>query len=525
MNADRTVRFLIGVYFLPAILCAQGGAPVEGVVIDSATHAGLAGVAVSIVSTSGQHRVTYSTSTDADGFFRIGNIDQDGEYKAVFEKTGFREAPPRTFSLSAAAGPVRINGELSPHPQLRGRVVDASGHPVSKARVELLSTRGNWAMTTPVGKDGVFVCRNSLPSGAFYLRAMPDPKLPPPESTGDEPLVWAPTYYPGGTDLSQATRVVWRGEADLDGYEIRLQAVPVFHVRGVVLDDTGKPVSGAAVKLLPADAMDAALEQKAQTEAQTATAKDGTFELAGVRPGDCRLAAEWKRGEQQLSGIAIGRVSRGDWEDARIHLDVPFAVKGVVEVPDGKYASGVVLLTPANRSIGVGASYNQEGRFEIRDVHPGRYQIVPAGPQTGLYLESVLYGGREVSGQTVDLADGSLPIRVIYKANGGRVQGSAEQCGAVVVFPKDASLRNGQLVRSGRCDAGGRFDIGGLRPGDYYAVALRVPELESQEQALDELLFDAGPVVAQIAGSGESVRVEAGQSTTVTLKAMPWPEQ
>jgi hypothetical protein len=197
----------------------------------------------------------------------------------------------------------------------------------------------------------------------------------------------------------------------------------------------------------------------------------------------------------------------------------------VVEVPGGKSASGVVLLTPANRSIGTGASYNQEGRFEIRDVHPGRYQIVPAGPQTGLYLESVLYGGREVLGQTVDLADGSLPVRVIYKANGGRVQGSSEQCGAVVVFPTDPSLRNGQLVRTGRCENGGRFDIGGLRPGDYYAAALRLPELESPEQALDELLFDPGFVVAQIAGSGEGVRVEAGQSTTVTLKAMPWPEQ
>ncbi|SPE40843.1 hypothetical protein SBA3_3970009 [Candidatus Sulfopaludibacter sp. SbA3] len=296
------MRFLLWAA-IPAILWGQSGAPLEGTVIDSVTHTPLAGVGVTVVSTSAQHHATYVTATDADGTFRIGNIDQDGEFKADFEKRGFLSVSRNPVRLSAATGPVRLYVELVPHPQLRGRVVDPDGHPVSEARVQLLGVRGNWAINTPVSKDGTFAVRNSLPSAAFLVRAEPGPKLPPPESAEDEPRVWAPTYYPSGTDQSQAVRVVWRGDADLDGYEIRLRAVPVFHVRGTVLDERGKPAAGVAVKLLPADGIDAAMQLHETSEAQTVSANDGTFEIPSVRPGDWRLSVEWKRGGQMLSGF------------------------------------------------------------------------------------------------------------------------------------------------------------------------------------------------------------------------------
>ncbi len=517
---------------LPAILFGHGGAPVEGVVIDSATQRGIAGVGVSVVSTSAQHRVTYTTTTDSEGAFRIGSIDQDGEYKAEFVKRGFREAPARPFTLAAATGPVRLHVELAPHPQLRGRVVDAAGHPVSEASVQMLGAGSNWVLDAPVGKDGVFVYQDSLPSSAFFLRAVADPKLPPPESTKDETVVWAPTYSPSGTDRSQAVRVVWRGDRDLDGYEIRLQAVPVFHVRGVVVDDTGKPVAGAAVKLLPAEILVGVLQPvQLKPEAQTVTPAEGIFEFPSVRAGDWQLAAEWKRGDRTLSGFAAGRMSHTDWENVRVALGTPFAVSGVAEVPEGgdpqsRSVIGAVMLVPADGSAAprpAPSVYEQDGSFEIRDVLPGRYriQLTELEEDSG-YLDSVRFGGREVLGQTVDLMDGSLPIRVIYKANGGRVQGTAEHCGAAVVFPKDAALhvsiwsQIGQFIRVGKCDSAGKFQIGRLRPGDYYAAAFdRLPEDAMMDQAF----------VVGLVGSGESVRVEAGQSTTVTLKAMPWPEQ
>ena len=67
-------------------------------------------------------------------------------------------------------------------------------------------------------------------------------------------------------------------------------------------------------------------------------------------------------------------------------------------------------------------------------------------------------------------------------------------------------------------------NISGLRPGDYKVAALPAPDLESVEQVLDEFSFGSVPL-GPIAANAESVRVEAGQSTTVTLKLAAWPEQ
>lgn len=460
------MRYLLAAAF-PAILWGQGGAPVEGTVTNSVTHVGIAGVTVRVVSTSAQNHITYTTTTDAAGAFQIGSIDRDGEFKADFQKRGFRDLPTgypalRPFRLTAATGPVRLQVALTPVAQLRGRVLDSGGHPVPEAEVDLLAAGGSWEESLKAGKNGVFVYQDSLPSAAFLLRASPGPKLPPPESTEKEPLAWAPTYYPDGTDRSQAGRIVWHGDVDLDGFEIRLRAVPVYRLRGVVVDETGKPAAGVAVKLLPGGPNEPLPFLLDAPEAQTATSAGGAFEFSKVRPGDWQLAAEWKRGSQSLRGLAAGRVSHGDWEDVQVHLEVPFNVKGVVELPESgdaqrRRVNGLVLLANESGFASPPEPYNQDGIFEIRDVQPGRYRIQPIGVIAGLYLDSVQLGGRDVLGQTVDLIDGSLPIRIVYKGT------TAAGCGA----PSRAAARSWWSRRTrqsgaGRCSLGpGATTVGG----------------------------------------------------------------
>jgi hypothetical protein len=503
-------------FFLCAILHAQGGAPVEGTVASRITHAGLSGAGVSIVSTTGR-RITYTTTTDPDGSFRFSAIDQDGEFTAIVSKTGYLPFTVAAFRLGAATGAVRLNVELSPLPALRGRVTDPDGHPVPEARVDLVGVSGNWSVTTKSGKDGAFVYQGSLPSPAFVLRALPPKDLPPPQSTKEHPLVWAPTYYPDGAERSQAVRIVWHRDADLEGYGIKLRAVPVFHVRGTVFDDAGAPVAGAAVKLLQA-ALPVMLALAAP-DAQATTRPDGTFDLPGVRSGDWALAAAWKRGAQPLSATLRGRVSDKDWENVRIKLEAPFTITGVMEFPEapqpGRFLP-IVSLRPAEGSESpdnVLAPSGPDGRFAISGVHPGRYQVVANSPDAGVYLDSIRMGGREILGQTVDLMDGSLPLRVIYKNNGGSLRGNAEHCSDVLVMPKDPVLQQSEFLVGAPCDRAGHFEIPGLRPGDYYAVAFtRGPDWMDSSLAI------------HIAASGTLVTVQAGQSTLATLKVTPLPE-
>jgi hypothetical protein len=399
---------------------------------------------------------------------------------------------------------------------------------VPDAAVELIHPGGGGRPRAASGQDGAFVFEQML-RGAFVLRAVPPAKFQPPKSPVDEPQIWAPTYYPSVTEQFRAERVALRG-GDLDGYDIKLCAVPVFHARGVVVDDDGKAVSGATLKLISPDSLDARSHAAfEEPEGQAKSADDGTFDLPAVRPGEWYLMANGKRGAKTLSGVVTGMVSKGDWENIKIHVTAPFTVKGTVERPDARTAAPShhtwVGLIPAwqIRLMGI---HDESGAFEIDGIVPGKYQILLEQPLPGLYVDTVQYGGRDVLGQIVDVMDASLHLRVVYKNDGGRVQGSVEQCsrGTVVLMPKEPALQNGELIRTGSCDSSGRFDIGNLRPGAYYAAAferMQMPDLSFG-------LYYGGVVdpalIAKVAGRGASVRVEAGQTATVALQLMDWPE-
>jgi hypothetical protein len=487
------MKFLLAL--LPAVLYAQ----LEGKVVSSVTRAGLPAVGINITSTTGR-RITYTGVTEDDGSFRIGAIDQDGEYVVTFTHGGYRNFSSHVH-ITAAAPPPKMQVELAPLPSLRGRVIDGDGHPVAQARVHLLSVAEDWAFSTVTAKDGTFTYQSTVPTPAFVLRAEPPKELAPPKSSEDEPRVWAPTFYPDGTGRFQAVRIVWRDGADLDGYTIKLRAVPVFHIRGTVVDDAGKRVEGAVVKLARADMpLPVALNS---ADGQATTGPNGAFDLPQVRPGEWMLTAELK----PLRATVRGIVSRTDWDDVRLKLQAPFTVRGTVE---GLTGAGVnIVLAPTDRGSLMritAPGRRADGTFEIPDVYPGQYRILATASQA-LYVDSVERGGRDIMTQPFDLMDGSLPVHVVYKANGGRVLGSVEGCTDVVIVPKDRALSYAGLVRTAGCDDKGHFEIAALRPGDYYVAA-----------------YDRRPVVlddeflAGIASVGAAVTVEAGQSTLAAVK-------
>ncbi|MDR3701171.1 MAG: carboxypeptidase-like regulatory domain-containing protein [Candidatus Sulfopaludibacter sp.] len=515
---------------VPAILFGQATGVVEGTVTNRVTHGGIEGVEVMVQSVASQNGPNYTGTTDAAGAFHVEGVP-DGEYRANFGKPGFVPGdislmpPPAPFRVTAADGPVRLQLTLVPVPRLRGRVVDSEGHPIPDAAVQLVHPGGGGRPEAKTGKDGAFELGQLLPA-AFMIRAIPPPKLPPPKSKEDEPEIWAPTYYPGVTEQFRAERLVIRAGQERDDCEIVLRAVPVFHVRGRVVDDGGNPVAGATIKLVSPDSLDARSHAIfEEPEGHATSADDGAFDFARVRPGEWFLMASGKKGGRSLSGVVTGTVSQGDWENVKIRVTVPFTVRGTVERPDARIASTRhtwVGLIPGwqTRLMGI---HDQSGALEIDDVLPGKYQILLEEPLPGSYLDTVQYGGRDVLGQTVDVTDGSLRLRVVYRTNGGRVQGPVEDCGRgmVVLVPMELALQNSEMIRWGRCNAAGRFDIGDLRPGGYYAAAFdRMNDLELYYGAVVD-----PALIAKIIEHAAGVAVEAGQTTPLALKLTPWPDQ
>ena len=105
------------------------------------------------------------------------------------------------------------------------------------------------------------------------------------------------------------------------------------------------------------------------------------------------------------------------------------------------------------------------------------YRFQPTSPGIPYYLASVEMNGRDVTGQYVEITPGTLPVTITYRADGGTVRGTVEDCnGATVVLaPRDAALQYAEFIRQSRCGQGGRFEITALRPGEYYAFAFDKP--------------------------------------------------
>jgi hypothetical protein len=124
-----------------------------------------------------------------------------------------------------------------------------------------------------------------------------------------------------------------------------------------------------------------------------------------------------------------------------------------------------------------------------------------------------MLGGRDVIGQEVELKAGTPPVRIVYKANAGAVRGTVENGeGATVILWPQASL-SADWVRALRCGAAGAFEIGGITPGEYYAVAV---DRVDPQTILQQLARNALKPV--------SVRVEEGSTSPVELKVTHWPE-
>jgi hypothetical protein len=489
----------LGLILFASLLYGQA---VEGLLSNSVTHAPIPSITVTLAGPA-----TYTAISDATGAFRFASV-QTGDYTLRIEARGFQQPRETRKLLHVSDATTRIAIELEPLARLQGRVLFADGRPAPRSVVWLVFYPEGGMFAHGAGDDGRFIF--DVPSGTYVLRA----RAAAGEKSADAE-VWAPTYFPNAAGRGQAEPIRLRPGADLSGYEIRLRSVPAIRVTGVVRDEAGDPVAGAAIQLMEADA-------RVGPEKEIRSGEDGTFEFSAVWPGGWTLQASSRQGDVTLKGFASATVTRRDIDRLDIRLARPFTLRGLVDRREPRDEKGErkvtgVVLIPVEPQQAVNAFHQQDGSIAFANVYPGRYYIQPVGVVPGYYLESVRLGDREVLGQTVELFEGSPPLRVTYQADAPRVRGTVkdgEGCTAVLVPQEDVFL-NEQFIRSAQAGAGGRFEIGGLRPGDYYAFAF---------DRVDWASLQTPAFVHGLSSRAEKVHVEKGESAAISLKVTHWPE-
>lgn len=328
----------------------QDGAPVPGAQVSASIEA--AGV-----------DPTRETVSDGQGNFRIDPL-LPGQATVWATAKGYLQpthAPRVLVSLDQAA---QVELKLERAAVLSGVVVDEEGAPVQGVKVV-------GAVSLKGGDDGT-----TGPDGRFTL------------SVGTGPVRFTAQHAGFRDHASTPT-------APASGVRIVLQRG--LQLRGRVLDEAGTPVKGARVMAL---APGKGGEDEKDLERVTESGPGGTFHLGGLEPGAFLLAAlvEEEEGGQRAMRMGATRVVLPFDGELTVRLKAGASIRGVVVDQHGQPAPGIELMAmlegvsggpapPVDEMVALlesGAPFGQartgeEGRFEIRNLRPGRFELSVRG--------------------------------------------------------------------------------------------------------------------------------------------------
>jgi hypothetical protein len=140
--------------------------------------------------------------------------------------------------VAIGGDPVKAELKLTPLGTMFGCVLDPDGKPAAGVKVSVYQ----WLMVeAPVtDEEGRFAFKNVAP-GSYTLVARPPPSAQIDDASDGTRTAMVTTYYPSVTDRSLAQQIVFSGDGNPGDYEIRMQTTPVRRVRGIVLNEEGKP--------------------------------------------------------------------------------------------------------------------------------------------------------------------------------------------------------------------------------------------------------------------------------------------
>ena len=412
--------------------------------------------------------------TDSQGRFAIEVDPGEWRIRVIPAQTAdlYEVYAPGEADLCAASRyPVpgsTVGVQLARGGSLSGSVVDAAGNPRAgvEIAVEPLADTVNGldddgdglvdegalaldARTAITGADGSFQVTGLLPTAAFTVEAsaddLPDQYFPGVYSVFDaESAVVAATFAPGAGHAETGTATLLEG----------------VRVSGTVRADGALLEVGTAQVYVP-------------SQLRSVSVSGGTYEAAGLPVGDVLVWA-----------IAPGfgttyfpdadrpgeRVSAED-EGARVALDLAMPPESRLEgrLPgNGPFTGTAVVAYNSDRSVGVGAVTDPDGRFAIGSLHGGTYSLAIYAEEAGL-VSGVLSDGA-VDRAFVVPSQGVLDAGVLVVPEAGAIRGvvqdrsSGEGIDGAYVH---AESRTSGALTTATTDGDGAYALLGLSPDDY----------------------------------------------------------
>jgi hypothetical protein len=533
---------------------AQDSAPkasaIAGTVVKEPGSEPLKKVLVQVVAEDQKNGGNYTTTTDADGHFRIDNV-VSGRYRIFFERTGFvgvnsRGAKTETNVLTVQAGQSLedLLFRMLPTAVISGRVTDEDGDPLSEVRVIAQKKRPGknareGVATVGTNDLGEFRLSGLFP-GQYWIVAIPPPdfrdyeqpkKTPSPgTSTEDQPdMRYLTTYYPGTFDAIQASTVTLKAGDEMP-VNLVLAPAPAYKIRGFVTGIPSNQKVSVEVFSKAGDSIHAA-----------EVGPDGQFEVRGLGPGSYMIGASSGSDAQLLTARQSISIVAADVEGVRLTPVPSFTLSGHLRADDrtvGELTQFTANLRPADQLedpgvfmgsefFGTNAPVDRLGNLEWKNVNPGNYIVqIYGGGSHGFYLKSVTLGGRDVA--TGFSASGPATLELQVSTRGGIIAGTVVEKekdvdddhpvpnATVVAVPEEKFRKLPDRSFVGSTDQHGTFTMRDVAPGNYTLFAWQ--DLE------DEVWRDPDFLKSQ-ESNGTSVRVEEGLKQKIQLTVSPVPEE
>lgn len=430
----RVTRFVAG----------EGPSPIPGVVVD---------VAATIQGRELERREAFATAdVGEDGAFVVAPVPAASGYVLRARHPGFRDLV--VGGLTVDEGRLTDVGSLvfGAPTSLTGLVTNATGRPLSSALVTVERERVRDGRFDLVGLlrdladgSGPLAETRTLADGSFSLAGLP-------------PGRYAVRVALSGFAGAFVSGVVVTADGDASGLRIVLDPGAGFH--GRVLDERGRPVSGAAVVAVPVRTE----RVEAWERHETRTDGDGRYRLDTLAEATIYFV------EAVATGHApFGRVlpTRGV---AVLDFTLPASgrVEGVVtDARTGAPVAGaeVLLLTGLVGGGTAPASVLTDagGRYAFAHALPGPLLLLDA--RAPGYARATL--GYEAAQPRVVRANETLVIDLALPA-GGSVRGTVrDEAGRVLAFASVAAWlprSPGEGEVAALTDAAGGYRLAGLRP-------------------------------------------------------------